>query len=322
MTAGRQTAIGAFVLGGIVLALVAIFLFGNFRFFNRVDRAVIVFQDSISGLSIGAPVTFRGVRVGSVDGISLVFNTQNHTAYIPVTVSLEPDRVQVTQNHDGGTLGLSDFVKRGLRAELNTQSFVTGQANINLDFDPSMPPVFHPGVSSLPEIPTRQSTIQRVTEQLSELHLRELTDNAQATLASLRTLSASLSTELPPLIHSLQSSSDRSGKALDTATQAIANLQARMDVTLAHVDRLMTDGDRELKARSGDMHAFLASSRQTMAQAQALVSNLNGLTGARGQARVNLEATLRDLAAATAALRGFASDIEQNPQLLLTGRKP
>jgi paraquat-inducible protein B len=322
MTSGRQTAIGAFVFGGIVLALGAILLFGNLRLFSPVDHVVVVFEDSISGLSVGAPVTFRGVRVGAVDGISLKFNTVTHRAYIPVTLVLEPGRVQLLQNKSGAPVKRDDLVAHGLRAELNTQSFVTGQANINLDFNPGSPAVLHPGISDLPEIPTRQSTIQRVTEQLNELHLHELSDNTNATMLSLRDLSAKLSADLPPLIASLKASSDRSGLAIDIASRAIVDLQTRLDTTLGHLDRLTTDGDRELTSRSADLHNLLASSRQTVEQAQALVANLNDLTAQRGETRANLEASLRDLAATTASLRGLASDIEHNPQLLLTGRKP
>ena len=160
MAADRQTAIGAFVFGGLVLALAAIVLFGNFRLFNPTSRAAIVFQGSISGLSVGAPVTFRGVRVGAVDSISLQFDPQARTAYIPVTIQLEPERVSLT----GGatptqkTLNLPELVARGLRAELVTQSFVTGQSQINLDFDSSSAATLHPNVTSLPEIPARLST--------------------------------------------------------------------------------------------------------------------------------------------------------------------
>jgi paraquat-inducible protein B len=53
-----------------------------------------------------------------------------------------------------------------------------------------------------------------------------------------------------------------------------------------------------------------------------LLGNLKGLTSERGASRANLESTLRDLAAAAASLRGFANDVEHNPQLLLTGRRP
>src|SRR5215469_8632921 len=126
--AEKQTTIGAFVFGGLVLGIGAVVLFGNFQLFSPTTHAAVVFQGSISGLSVGAPVTFRGVRVGAVEGIVLQFDSRSRAAYIPVTIQLEPDRVRVMG--DGrtarGVLDLPDLVARGLRAELNTQSFVTG----------------------------------------------------------------------------------------------------------------------------------------------------------------------------------------------------
>ena len=59
-----------------------------------------------------------------------------------------------------------------------------------------------------------------------------------------------------------------------------------------------------------------------MIRAHAVLDNVHGLTNERAGMRLDLEATLRDLAATAAALRGFASDVERNPQLLLTGRRP
>ena len=53
-----------------------------------------------------------------------------------------------------------------------------------------------------------------------------------------------------------------------------------------------------------------------------MLNDLKSLTSSRGESRVNLDSTLRDLAAAAAALRGFSNDVEHNPQLLLTGRRP
>ena len=74
MRGNGQTLVGAFVLGGIVLALGAIVLFGKFNLFNPAVRAAVVFEDSIAGLSVGAPVTFRGVRVGAVESIAIQFD--------------------------------------------------------------------------------------------------------------------------------------------------------------------------------------------------------------------------------------------------------
>jgi len=323
MAADRQAAIGAFVLGGIVLGLGAIVFFGNFHPFSPTRRAAVVFEGSISGLSIGAPVTFWGVRVGAVDGILIQFDAKTRTAYIPVTMQLEPDRVRISGEANVETgLDLATLIARGLRAELNTQSFVTGQSEINLDFSPGSPAVLHPNVTSLDEIPARQSTIQRVTEQLSQLPLRELVGNANATLESLRKLSDRLDADLPSLITSMKTTSDGATRTAEVATQAISDLQGRLDTTLGHISQLATNADQQLSQRSADLHTVLASANQTVVQARDALNQLKSLTSDRGTARINIEAALRDLAAAAASLRGFASDVERNPQLLLTGRRP
>ena len=111
-------------------------------------------------------------------------------------------------------------------------------------------------------------------------------------------------------------------KSLDAATSAIGDLQKRIDETLGHIDRLVIDSDQQVTQRGADLHTLLTTSTQTMMQLRESLGDLRSLTSSRGQARTNLEATLRDLAAAAASLRGFANDVEHNPQLLLTGRRP
>jgi paraquat-inducible protein B len=321
-SAGRQATVGAFVLGGLVLGLAAVVSFGKFNLFHPSVRAAIVFKDSIAGLSVGAPVTFRGVRVGAVESVGIEFDPKTYVAFIPVTVALEPGRALVVPDGASETVDLADLVKRGLRAELNVQSFVTGQSEIDLDFDPGSPAEVHPEVTHLPEIPTRQSTLQKAREQLSQLPLQELANDSMATLKSLRELAEKLNQDLPPLIDSLKTTSDRSGQAVGSADQAIKALQGQLDTTLAAIGAVAATGNRQLDQRGAELHTLLAASNQTMQQARDLLGNLQTLTSDRSAPRANIESTLRDLAAAAASLRGFASDVEHDPQLLLTGRRP
>ncbi len=320
--ARRQTAIGAFVLGGVVLVLAAIMLFGKVNVFSPTQRAAVVFQDSISGLSVGAPVTFRGVRVGAVESLAVQFDSSTKVAYIPVTVKLESTRVTLNTENGGSTLDLPQLIARGLRAEINVQSFVTGQSEIALEFDPASDPALHPNITSLLEIPARQSTIQKVRDQLSQLPLRELADDANATLRSLRGVSEKLDQSLPPLIDSLRTTSEGVAAAVATASQAITGVQARLDKTLGDIDHLAATGSQFLTQRGTELHTVLLSSNQAVVQARDLLADLKSLTSERGADRANFDSTLRDLATAAAALRGLAHDVERNPQLLLTGRRP
>ena len=322
MNAGRQAAVGAFVLGGAALALAATLLFGKFHLFSPVATAAVVFQDSIAGLSVGSPVTFRGVRVGAVRSISIQFEQKTHVAYIPVVVQIEGSQVRMARGSQANPVDLDAMIARGLRAELNTQSFVTGQSEIDLDFDPASAAVLHPDITSLTEIPTRQSTIQKVKEQLSQLPLRELTDNASATLQSLRTLSEKLDSGIPPLVSSLKVTSDHADVLMTNVVNTLQDLRTHLDVAIGHADQLAETGDRQLTLRGADLQKLLAAATQTAARASAALDGVKGLTSDRSAARANLDAALRDIAAAAASLRGFASDVEHNPQLLLTGRKP
>ena len=321
--ADRQAAIGAFVFGGIVLGLAALVFFGNFRLFQPTRSAAVVFEGSISGLSVGAPVTFRGVRVGAVQRIVIQFDAAKQTAVIPVTLQLETGRVRISgESKSDAGLDLATLIARGLRAELNVQSFVTGQSQIELDFDPRSAAILHPGLTNLAEIPVKPSTIQRVTQRLSELPLRDLVDSASATLESVRQLSAKLDEDLPPLTASLRTTAEGASTTVQVATRAMTDLQTKLDSTLGRIGQLATTSDQQLVQRSADLHALLTSSNQSVQQVHEVLNNLRSITSDRGETRANLEAALRDLAAAAASLRGFTGDVERNPQLLLTGRRP
>jgi paraquat-inducible protein B len=321
MTAGKQTALGAFVLFGMGLAIGAVVFFGNFNFGAQTDHAAIIFQGSISGLSVGAPVTFHGVPVGSVQSISIAYDEATHTAFIPVVIALDKDNVRIKKNESVHP-PLSQMIQNGLRAEVNTVSFVTGQAEIALEIDPSSPATLHPGISPLPEIPTKVSPIGRIEQQLSTIPFRELVDNGNATLHSLRALSDKLDVDLPPLLVSLKTTVDHTGQTADAGTQAIADVQQRLDATLTSIDRLVRSGDQQVVDRGDDLHIVLSDLQKTILHARSMINNVCDMTNEHAGDRINAEQAIRDLAAATDSLRGFASDVEHNPQLLLTGRRP
>ncbi|NLI27105.1 MAG: MCE family protein [Acetobacter sp.] len=322
-SATRQTLTGAFVLGSSILALAALVFFGNASMFSRTVKAVIVFQDSISGLSIGAPVTFRGVRVGEVTKISLRFDPIQKRAYIPVQVSLDPNQVHVINtNGQSGEIKLNSLIAHGLRAEQNLQSFVTGQTNINLNFFPGSPDILHPQVvRNEIEIPTHVSAIQQLKETLQAIPLKQLAANANDTLISIHDLAQKLDADIPVLVKSTLASVDESRKTFAETSAAISNLQQHLDVTLSHIDTLMTTGNDEIKQRGSQLQLLLASAVKTSDEAYKSLHDAQSILSPRSNDRANLDATLRDIAAAAGALRGFATDVERNPQLLLTGRR-
>jgi len=74
MLPSRPAAVGGFLLGGMAIVVAAILFFGGGEMFAVKTKAVVFFEGSVGGLVQGAPVTFRGVRVGSVESIGIEFD--------------------------------------------------------------------------------------------------------------------------------------------------------------------------------------------------------------------------------------------------------
>ena len=99
-------------------------------------------------------------------------------------------------------------------------------------------------------------------------------------------------------------------------------LQTKLDTTLASINQLANSGDRQLNERGAELHTLLTDTTQAIEQAHDILGDLKSVTSSRATSRANIKSTLRDLSAAATSLRGFANDVEHNPQLLLTGRRP
>ena len=89
MIDAKPAVVGGFVLGGLVLSVVGILLVAGTHLFSHEVHAVVYFQGSVAGLEVGAPVTFRGVSVGSVTRIGLDLNLKDLSAHIPVYLDLD-----------------------------------------------------------------------------------------------------------------------------------------------------------------------------------------------------------------------------------------
>ena len=90
----NKTAIGAFVVVALALGVAAIVVFGSGKFFVKKEVYVAYFQGSVKGLNVGAPVVFRGVKIGQVTKIMLYSDRRDMTVQIPVLLQVDPSNFQ------------------------------------------------------------------------------------------------------------------------------------------------------------------------------------------------------------------------------------
>lgn len=321
----NPTVIGMFVLGALALVAVAIITLGGARLFTAKQRAVVFFEGSVNGLVVGAPVNFRGVKVGSVDRIALQFDAATLNARIPVYVSLLPNQIQVMggQADDIGDIPFEAFIQKGLRAKLNMESIVTGQLGVDLDFRPNTPLVLVGSPNpKIPEIPAVKSDFDVLKDQLSQIPFRQIADDVKTMVDAVSQLTRTTGTTVGTLGEELQTTAASARRSLDQATRTLAT----MDSTLQSVRRVADQAGATLDVAGPQLNKTLASAEaalsraeKTLANADATLAQTAELTAPGAPLRAELEQAMRDLAASAESLRSFAESVERNPNALVFG---
>ena len=124
-------------------------------------------DDSVRGLSEGAPVEFKGVKIGEVVHYSLVGDANTAEFRIPILIKIEPERFEVIgKRHNGDSAHIPIFeklVKKGLRAQLQTGNLLTGEQFIDLNIYPDAPPakIRHEyNIYVIPSVPTTMASLK------------------------------------------------------------------------------------------------------------------------------------------------------------------
>lgn len=158
-------------------------------------KYVMYFNGSVRGLTVGAPVQLRGIPIGKVTEINLELDKKTAEIRIPVTVELEPERIQEVNNdnHISDKDIMERLINKGLRAQLQTGSLLTGQLLVDLDFHPKSKIVLNDNKSVYPEFPTTASSLDQFThsaniimDKVAKLPLEDLTAEANKTLQTLQ----------------------------------------------------------------------------------------------------------------------------------------
>lgn len=137
--------------------------------YTRKQKFVLYFKGSVRGLSPGAPVEFKGIRIGSVLDIKLEFDSDKSSFRIPVLLEIEPERIvdRASANEDGSMNILQTLVDRGLRARLSTGSLLTGKLYVEFNMYPDTEAKYLADAGALyPELPTIPGAFEAMTESI------------------------------------------------------------------------------------------------------------------------------------------------------------
>jgi paraquat-inducible protein B len=313
------TLVGGFVLGGLALAIAAVVVLGSGHFFKEQHLFALYFSSDVNGLKVGAPVKFRGVMIGSVTAVLLSVGTPTQSAQaekaakeyrIPVIIDLETKRLvrhRAVANFDDPAR-ITAAVKRGLRAQLNVESLLTGLLYVDLDFHKDMPAKYYMGdASPYPEIPTVPTKLEQVQTTLMKAVAQFDKINFQELIASLtRTANAVTALANSPKI---QNAAD----SLNLAAQNMAEASAS-------VNRLAVKIDHSLGPMGNDLRLTTEQTRATLKQTQDMLAAVQMTLGPNSPLNYELAQTLQQTSSAARSLRELSDYLRRNPSSVIRGR--
>lgn len=324
----NPSVIGAFVLGALALATGGVYVFAGFDLFAKETSYVAYFESAVTGLDVGAPVRFQGVRVGRVGDIVAVYDSETKDIMIPVTLTFEEGTVRLEQelldragdDDLNPTETIDMMIERGLKAELTMDSFVTGKLFVSLTYYPDEEPHYvNEGVVDLPEMPTTRSDIDKFVKSIEQLPIEELFEETRATIVAIGEL-----VENPRI--------DEVLAKLSTALDEVQPVSASAQATLADIRKLTANVDRNVEPTVEDLRELLAAvqtsvesitaaTQATLFEAQEALEPLDRILGRDYELPYRVQALLVEMAAATRSIRNLVEYLERHPEALLQGKR-
>ena len=272
--------------------------------FTEKVRFVMFFEDSVRGLTVGAPVEFKGIKVGSVIGVRLEYEERTGAFRIPVVVELEPERIldRGERMKKAPRDAFQSLVKRGLRARLQTGSLLTGQLFIDLDMQPKTPiRLVGAGRTEL-ELPTVMGNLEQMTTQmkgivdkLDKVDIVAIGSELQSTLKGTAAFANSPNLD-----------------------KTIADLAA----SLSSLRGILRKVDDRAEPITANLEQALAAARDALEKSKATMVAVEGVLSPESPMHDNAARLAQELSSTAKSLRSLVEMLERSPQSLLFGRKP
>ena len=311
----NKSLIGVFVIGAVTLAIIAVVIFGSSHLFSKRLINVMYFQGSVKGLNQGSPLMLRGVKIGIVKKIELLYDARDLSFIIPVYVEIDPQKM-VYIGHKPGTEHTEELIRKGLRAQLEMQSMVTGQLVINLDFFPDKPVRLLGIDKRYPEIPTISSGLEELLRTAQEIPLKELVNRIIHSVEGIEKIVNS------PKVSSSLTTLDASLKDLNAI---LAKIDKEAGPVMTNI-REMTVSVREITKKGEglpeQLERTLLVAQEALKQAEKAMRSVQGLTSENSTLAQEANITLREVSGAARSIRFLVDYLQQHPEALIQGKQP
>ncbi|MEY3289595.1 MAG: hypothetical protein RLZZ419_1837 [Pseudomonadota bacterium] len=323
--------IGVFLVGSLTFLIAAILIFGGGQILKQKTEFVIYFDGALNGLNIGAPVKLQGVQIGTVKEISLELDQKKSRIIKPVVIEINPEMVLDSSGYPftaAPTLkerqqNAKQLIDAGLKAQLQTQSLLTGLLYVEFNFYRGEPAKLtglnYKDLPELPSVPTTADQLRNTADEMltkfRQLPIEDIVKDFAATLKEIRAIATS---------DDLKKNREVLAKTLIETEKLVANLNRNLVPLLANMSGTATDTRAMIQEFTSEMRPVLVASEKTLNTANSLllesnhaVGSVESLTAPDAPLWQSLNA-LRDAAQSTKDLTDY---LERHPDSIIYGKQ-
>lgn len=318
MSKPRSVVIGAFIVGALLLVFIALLFFSGGQLFSHKERVIMYFEGSVQGLQIGAPIKLKGVVLGEITDIQINFQSDDKNILTAVTAELALQRI----NRKGANVDQEFFegaIQRGLRAQLNFQSFLTGLLYVELDFFPTMPAHLYGFQNDVLELPTVGTEFEEISKNLQDLNIKGVINNLEKLSANIAKLVESGTVE--KTLGSVKTAADSIDQTATSFRTDINAISQELTKTSSELNTLLITLNTQAPAISLNLNNTLTQLQQSLAQFNDTAQTLDTTFAEDSPLVYQLNRTLKDVSRSANALRDLSDTLEEQPESLLRGKQ-
>jgi paraquat-inducible protein B len=295
----NSTVIGSFIVGAVMLIVVTFMVFGSGKMFVTTQQFIIYFRNSPQGLSVGAPVKLKGVKIGEVTKITPIYDTKGQFNVEVIIELMEGvvKRIGDQNPQETPQEKIRILVEKGLKAQLESESMVTGKLFIKLDFFPDEKIIlegFSPNLVEIPSIPNTfellEKDVKNIFDRLGKIKFEEISNNINDLLVSSDSL-----IRHPSLYRSLD----------------------EMAENLKLSQKLIIDTDTSVVRLTEEFVGIASEMNKTLVEIKRLMKSLENVTANN---RYELNKLLKEYRKMSEAIRDLSDYLQRDPSSLFYGK--
>ncbi|QZP17839.1 MlaD family protein [Methylophilales bacterium] len=327
------TLIGSFFLAALGLVIIAILMFGGGSYFKKHHQFVLFFhtENNLNGLNVGAPVKLEGVKIGEVKEVALLLDEKTLDVVKPVVIELDysniinddgDDTDFESKDGDEHNQSTKNFIKKGLKAQLKTQSLLTGLLYIEFQFSPQDEVVMSGrNFRDLQELPTTTNVTedlkreaQEVADRIGKLPLEEIVEDLAVNMHEIKVILTSKS--LKENRQGVNQSIKEMEKLLINLNDNFTPLMLNLNGTMKDTRVVVQEFSREIKPVLSSLEKTLNKATELLSESQYAVRSFEDFSSPEAPLWQALEA-LKEAAEST---KNLTDTLERNPESIIYGK--